>query len=167
MNLNPIWDNFFTKKADSSSIDFLKSISLFEDLKSSEVVRLERTLHTREYKKDEIVFNEGEPGAALYIVEDGKVEIYINYETEPILLATLEKGMFFGEIALFDETPRSATVVAAKDSVLIALSKPDFKLFSKKEPEIGNKIVMRLGKILSKRLIVANHQIEELKSVHV
>ncbi len=167
MNLNPIWDNFFSKRVDNSIINFLKSIYLFEDLKSGEIIRLERTLHKRHYKKDEVIFKEDEPGAALYIVEDGKIEIYINYETEPILLTGLEKGMFFGELALFDETPRSATVVAAKDSVIIALSKPDFQLFSKKEPEIGNKIIMRLGKILSKRLRVANNQIEELKSVHV
>lgn len=167
MNLNPIWDNFFDNNVNHVTIDFLKSISLFENLKSNEIARLERTLHTRYYKKDEIVFKEDEPGAALYIIKEGKVDIYINHETSPILLATLEKGMFFGELALFDATPRSATIVASKDTVLIALSKPDFILFSQKEPAIGNKIVMRLGKILSKRLRLANEQIEELKSLHV
>lgn len=166
MNINPIWDNFFEKNISTNTIDFLKSISLFEKLKSREIIRLERTLHTRKYKKDEIIFKDGEPGAALYIIKEGKIEIFINYETEPILLATLEKGMFFGELALFDESPRSATVVTAKESVLIALSKPDFILFSQKEPVIGNKIIMRLGKILSSRLRVANEQIEELKSHH-
>ena len=132
MNLNPIWDNFFARKTDSTIIDFLKSISLFENLKSREIVRLERTLHTRHYKKDEVVFREDEPGAALYIIKEGKVDIFINHTTNPILLTTLEKGMFFGELALFDETPRSATVVASKDSTLIALSEPDFMVFSKK-----------------------------------
>lgn len=167
MNLNPIWDNFFTKNENTSTIEFLKSVSLFKELKYAEVTRLERTLHTRHYIKDEIIFKENEPAAALYIIQEGKVDIFINYGTEPILLATLEKGMFFGELALFDETPRSATVVASKESVLVALSKPDFILFSKKEPAIGNKIVMSLGSILAKRLRVANDQIEELKSLHV
>ena len=167
MNLNPIWDNFFNENINNVNIDFLKSISLFEHLKSNEVARLERTLHTRNFKKDEIVFKEDEPGAALYIIKEGKVDIFINHDADPILLATLDKGMFFGELALFDATPRSATIVASKDSELIALSKPDFILFSEREPAIGNKIVMRLGQILSKRLRIANEQIEELKSLHV
>ena len=167
MKLNALWDNFFAKDIKSTTLDFLKSISLFENLKITEIARLERTLYTRHYKKDEIVFKEDEPGAAVYIVKEGKVAIYKNYATNPILLATLEKGMFFGELALFDESPRSATVVASKECVLIALSKPDFMLFSAKEPAIGNKIVMSLGNILASRIRIANEQIEELRSQHV
>lgn len=167
MNLNPIWDNFFPKNVESTTIDFLKSITLFEHLKSKEVQRLERSFHTRYFKKDEIIFNEDDPGAALYILKEGSVSIYINYKSSPILLASIEPGMFFGELALFDETPRSATVVASKDSVLLALSEAEFNLFSKKEPKIGNKIMMSLGKILSVRLRVANDQIEKLKSLDV
>ena len=166
MDINTLWDNFFTKSKTDSIVDFLKSISLFEDLKTGEILRLERTLHKRHYRKGEVIFNEGEPGAALYIVKEGEVEIVINYDTEPIILTKLSSGMFFGEIALFDETPRSATVVASKESEIIALSKPDFILFSQKEPFIGLKIVMRLGEILSIRLKRSNKQIEELKSSH-
>lgn len=164
MSLNTLWDNFFTKDKRGSIVDFLKSISLFEDLKTSEITRLERTLHKRNYRKGEVMFNEGEPGAALYIIKDGEVEVFINYETDPISLTKLSSGMFFGEIALFEETPRSATVVASKECEIIALSKPDFILFSQKEPSIGLKIVMRLGEILSVRLRTSNKQIEELRS---
>jgi len=166
MKTNTLWDNFFTKNKTDSIVDFLKSISIFEDLKTAEILRLERTLHKRHYTKGEVVFNEGEPGAALYIIKEGEVEITMNYKTDPIVLTNLSKGMFFGEIALFDETPRSATVVASKECEIIALSKPDFILFSQKEPSIGLKIVMRLGEILSIRLKTSNKQIEELKSSH-
>lgn len=165
--MNPIWDNFFVKNVNNTTINFLKSINLLDGLKTNELSRLERTLHTRHYKKDEIVFKEDEPGAALYMIKEGQVDIYINYESKPILLATLESGMFFGELALFDETPRSATVVASKETTLIALSKPDFMVFAKKEPNIGNKIIMNLGSILSSRLRVANEQIQDLKSGNV
>ncbi|MCW8838941.1 MAG: cyclic nucleotide-binding domain-containing protein [Thiovulaceae bacterium] len=167
MDINTLWDNFFTKSKTDSIVDFLQSISLFEDLKTGEILRLERALHKRHYRKGEVLFNEGEPGAALYIIKDGEVEVVINYESEPIVLTKLSNGMFFGEIALFDETPRSATVVASKECEIIALSKPDFILFSQKEPSIGFKIVMRLGEILSIRLKTSNKQIEELKSSHV
>ena len=160
MNKHPIWDNFFTKAGNKSIVSFLKSIALFEDLKHHEIVRLERTLHKRYFKKDEVIIREGEPGAAMYVVKEGKVNVFIHYDTQPILLTSLETGMFFGELALFDENPRSATIAAEKDTILIALSKADFEVFSQKEPSIGYKIVMRLGSIVSKRLRVANDQIE-------
>lgn len=166
MKLNILWDNFFTKDKTDSTVDFLKSITLFEDLKIDEIKRLERTLHKRHYRRGEIIFNEGEPGAALYILKDGEVDILINYDEEPILLTKLHNGMFFGEIALFDESPRSATVEASSECEIITLSKPDFILFSQKEPTIGIKIVMRLGEILSTRLKASNKQIEELKTYH-
>lgn len=167
MAINTLWDNFFSKNKTDSTVDFLKSISLFNDLKKSEILRLERILHKREYKKGEVIFNEGEPGAALYIVKDGEVDVIINYANDPVKLAELSKGMFFGEIALFSETARTATVVAVNDSKIIALSKPDFILFSQKEPSIGIKIVMKLGEILSIRLKKSNKQIEELRSENV
>ena len=167
MEINTLWDNFFTKNKADSIVDFLKSISLFEDLKTGEILRLERTLHKRHYRKGEVIFNEGEPGAALYIIKEGEVDVVINYDSQdPISLTSLTNGMFFGEIALFDETPRSATIVASKECEIIALSKPDFILFSQKEPSIGLKIVMKLGEILSIRLKTSNKQIEELRSNH-
>ena len=49
MKLNILWDNFFTKDKTDSIVDFLKSITLFEDLKATEILRLERTLHKRSY----------------------------------------------------------------------------------------------------------------------
>jgi len=164
MSINTLWDNFFTKDKTGSIVDFLKSISIFKDLKTNEILRLERTLHKRHYRKGEIIFNEGEPGAALYIIKEGEVDVAINYDSDPIILTKLSSSMFFGEIALFDETARSATVVASKECEIVALSKPDFILFSQKEPAIGLKIVMRLGEILSLRLKTSNKQIEELKS---
>ena len=165
MQVNTIWDNFFTKNKHDSTVGFLESIDLFDDLKPREIKRLERTLHNRVYKTGEVIFNEGDPGAALYIIKSGEVDIVIkNTSKSPIYLTKLTSGMFFGEIALFDETPRSATVIASTESEIIALSKPDFILFSKKEPGIGMKISMKLGKILSTRLIATNKQVEELKS---
>lgn len=167
MDISVLWDNFFRKNKTDSLIDFLSSTTLFEDLKKSEISRLERTLHKRNYKKGEVVFNEGEPGAALYIIKSGSVDVLINYDKDPINLTNLSKGMFFGELAIFDESARSATVVASSECEMIALSKPDFVLFSQKEPFIGFKIVMRLGEILSKRLKKSNKLIEELRSQDV
>ncbi len=161
MSVSALWDNFFTSDEKKNDIDFLQSIPLFDSLKHSEIVRLERNLHDRNFSKGEEIFFEGEPGAALYIIKEGKVEIYKNYKEDKILLATLGEGTFFGELALFDESPRSATAVATKDTLLLAFSKPSLAQFSEKNPASGFKISMRLGEILSQRLRTANDQIEE------
>lgn len=161
MQLNALWDNFFTSSETQNDIDFLKEIPLFDSLKNSELIRLGRILHERSYHKNEEVFFEGEPGAALYIIKEGKIDIYKNYTEDKILLASLGEGTFFGELALFDESPRSATAVASKETTLLAFSKPALALFSEQNPSTGFKISMRLGEILSQRLRVANEHIEE------
>lgn len=160
MKLNVLWDNFFTHESEQSENEFLNDIPLFDSLKKSEIVRLERNLHLRHYKEGETVFSEGEPGAALYIIKKGFINIYKVHEEEKILLVRLLPGNFFGELALFDESPRSATAIAAKETTLYALSQADLAQFSEKNPSIGFKISMRLGAILSQRLRMANSQIE-------
>ena len=160
MKLNVLWDNFFTTDSEQNDNEFLQDIPLFDGLKSSEIVRLERNLHLREYKEGETIFSEGEPGAALYIIKKGFVNIYKINGEEKFLLVRLLPGNFFGELALFDESPRSATAIAAKDATLYALSQADLAQFSEKNPDIGFKISMRLGGILSQRLRMANSQIE-------
>ena len=57
MNKNTLWDNFFIQKKSNSMIDFLKSITLFEDLKTDELIRLERTLYKRHYEDKALVIN--------------------------------------------------------------------------------------------------------------
>lgn len=163
MAKNPLWDNFFTKSIDESIYTLLKSIPLFNNLKRNELAQLERSMHLRDYNANEVIFMEGEPGAALYIIKSGEVEIYKNYEREPIKLVTLSSGMFFGEMALFDESPRSATAVVSKKCELLALSEPDLAIFSHKNAKIGLKIVTSLGQILSVRLRAANEQIERFE----
>lgn len=155
-----LWDNFFAKSMDESIFTLLKSIPLFDNLKRNELAQLERSMHLRDYNTNEVIFSEGDPGAALYIIKSGEIEIYKNYERDPIKLVTLSSGMFFGEMALFDESPRSATAIASKKCELLALSEPDLSLFSQKNAKIGLKIITRLGQILSARLRAANEQIE-------
>ncbi len=164
MKLNVLWDNFFTTDSEQSENEFLREIPLFDSLKNSEIVRLERNLHIRKYKENETIFAEGEPGAALYIIKKGFVNIYKMNGDDKILLVRLLPGNFFGELALFDESPRSATAIATKESTLYALSQADLAQFSEKNPDIGFKISMRLGGILSQRLRMANTQIEAKNS---
>lgn len=73
---------------------------------------------SRTYSKSEVVFNENTQGNEMYIIYSGKVKIYKEREPgkRPMLLATLRAGEFFGEMALVDLSPRSATAIAAEDN---------------------------------------------------
>ncbi len=79
------------------------------------------------YPADETVVREGDPGDALYIIVEGTVEIH----TGGRMVARMTAGDFFGEISLFDGEPRSATVVAVDDVVLLKLKSSDFETLLK------------------------------------
>ena len=164
MDRNALWDNLFRKKDAEPLRELLRNIPLFSSLGSYELTRLERIMHERHYKEDEPVFLEGEPGAALYIIKSGTIAIYKNYDKQAIRLAELGPESFFGEMALFSESPRSATAIAKETCTLLALSKPDLDLFAERNPKIGLKILENLGAIISERLRIANDQIEILQS---
>ena len=95
----------------------------------------------RAYADGEIVFREGEKGDVMYVIQSGKVKIVKTSTSKDVLLATLEKGDIFGEMALFDRLPRSATAVAESDTNILRIDKK--KLFStiSKNPTVVLKIL--------------------------
>jgi signal transduction histidine kinase len=96
---------------------------------SDEEIRLVAECCSEElHELGEIIFVEGAVADRFYIVIDGRVEVWKNYgDPKPDLLATLESGRFFGEMALIDELPRSATVVAKERTRLLSLYRDDFR----------------------------------------
>ncbi|HEY3222795.1 MAG TPA: cyclic nucleotide-binding domain-containing protein [Pseudolabrys sp.] len=104
------------------------------------------------YKKaGETIFKEGETGKELYVIKSGQVEIRL----ENRLLATLEANDIFGEMALFDSTPRSATAVAKTDVALVPVSKKDFVALVSRAPTFALDIMS----MLARRLREANKAI--------
>ncbi len=75
------------------------------------------------FKKGEVVFNEGDKGNAMYIIKSGKVDVIKDTGKEEVVLATLEPKSFFGEMALFGDPSRSATIRAAEDTKMIVITK--------------------------------------------
>ena len=108
---NPVWAFIFPLKRDrQSQSELLSTLPIFDGLSRGQLRQIIRTLHERTYVKDEAVFNETEPGAGLYIIESGRVVISKHVDGgDPIVLAEFVKGNFFGELALIEEIPRSAT----------------------------------------------------------
>jgi CRP/FNR family transcriptional regulator, cyclic AMP receptor protein len=164
--MNVIWSNVFKLRSEGTGqtqiTEILKKIPVFEDLTKRELGAIERILHKREYRQDELIFREGEPGVGMYIIESGKVRIVT--ETGKRTLAELAEGEFFGELALLDESPRSATAVAIQPSVILGFFQPDLFGLIERNPQLGVKIVLRLARSIGERLRRANEQLQKHES---
>lgn len=139
----------------------LREIPLFDGLSRGELSAIKSILHRREYDPGEVLFHQGNPGVGMYIIHEGTIEIV--YEPTEDTLAELSDGDFFGELALLNETPRSATAVARTGAVLYGLFRPDLLGLVEREPSLGVQILLRMAQVISERLIHANEQVRDLR----
>src|SRR5882724_7542774 len=151
MRADGIWGNIFRLGPRKESLaEILQNIPLFRELTPRELRVLERVVHTRSYDADEPVFVETEPGAGMYVIRSGHIDIVLRYKSDhPLILAELEAGDFFGEMALLGDTSRSATAVARERSELIGFFHPDLIEIISLYPAMGAKISFGLAKTLA------------------
>jgi|YelNatPaOPRAMG01_1025707.scaffolds.fasta_scaffold01436_7 CRP-like cAMP-binding protein len=97
------------------------------------------------YRKGEIIFYEGEPGAEMYIVQSGRVEIYKLVGGEKRFLQVMEKGDFFGEMSLLEGIPRTATAEAVEDAEVIVINGATFDQMIKSNIEIAVRMLRKLS----------------------
>ena len=159
--LNPLWGNLFgtpslNSPEDEEIVHVLKGIPLFEGLSRRELAAVTRILYRRTYEAEEIIFHQGDPGLGMYIIVRGMVGIV----SQPAghTLAELHDGDFFGELALLDELPRSATATARRPSTILGFFQPDFFALVERHPRLGVKILLRLARMVGRRLRVAGDQ---------
>ena len=160
-----VWGNIFKRKAseEETTMAILKWVPLFKNLKNSSLREFEKLLHRRTYKADEAIFWEGEPGVGMYIVQEGTVAIYKgSSEKEREELAKLAQGEFFGELALLDESPRSATAMALEDSKILGLFRPDLLELIDRKPRLGNQFLFNLSLLIGERLKHTNDELQTL-----
>jgi CRP/FNR family transcriptional regulator/CRP/FNR family cyclic AMP-dependent transcriptional regulator len=136
----------------------LAQVPLFAELPPDRLRELAQMCRRRVYQRGETIFHKGDPGSGLYILTGGQVKIVLPSETgEEALLAVLEAGDFFGELALFDGLPRSATVVAVQNAEVLVLHRDDFLGFVARNPEVA----IALFGVLSRRLRAADELIQD------
>ncbi|HEY4744339.1 MAG TPA: cyclic nucleotide-binding domain-containing protein [Desulfuromonadaceae bacterium] len=155
------WARLFGYKSNHTSdnvstIGLLSRVPLFEDLNKRELGALERILHHRQYMRGEVIFRQGERGMGMYIVQQGRVAI--TTEPENHELFELQDGDFFGEVALLDESPRSATAVAKTDCSVFGFFQPDLFGLIARDSRLGVKIVLRVSRYVGQRLRQANER---------
>jgi CRP-like cAMP-binding protein len=112
----------------------------------------------KDFKAGTVLFHEGQPGDHMYVITHGEVEIRRNVGETERVLAVLPAGEFFGEMAILNARPRSATAVVRVDSRLLVIAGNTFEAMLRARPEIA----MRIIKALASRLENANQHIELL-----
>ncbi|MBE3575834.1 MAG: Crp/Fnr family transcriptional regulator [Firmicutes bacterium] len=139
--------------------DRLKQVPLFAQMDDDDLERLAQIVRVAEYRRGEQVFLAGDPGDAFYMVISGSVRIYILSEDgREKTLTLLGPGEFFGEMALVDDAPRSASAQALEFARLMVLSRGAFTHMITTHPDMAIKVI----RVLSQRLREANSQMEQL-----
>lgn len=135
-------------------VDFLRQASLFTDLSHGDLRRLARIVHERAYRDGEIIFEQGTPGAALYLLRGGMVEIMRKKRNgEEIPLAMLEPPASFEELAAVGaEVVHWASARAHGPVSLVAIGRSDLDALSRNFPLLANKILMKLAQVISVQL---------------
>lgn len=111
----------------------------------------------RHYKDNTMIFCENEPGNELYIIQTGKVKI-TKIVNEEVLLAVLKPGDIFGEMALLENKPRSASAITFGDVNLLVINKSNFEGMVQAQPQLATKLIQ----LLSERIWTAYRQLENL-----
>ncbi len=140
-------------------LDLLRIVPIFTELDDKVLKKIVEIGLERKYTKNSIVFLEEEIGAILFIIISGKVKIVrTDDEGKEVILSILGTGDFFGEMALLDGLPRSATVVALDKTELFIIHRREFLELMENSPQIATSLMNEL----TRRLRKANEQIEDL-----
>jgi cGMP-dependent protein kinase len=110
-------------------VQFASRVPLFSTLAPSELPLVAGAFSVVEYKEDEVIIRQGDPGRELFIIESGRVGVSVQWPwlEDPVRVRELEEGSYFGEDALLSGAPRSASLVALEDCKLWVLERSDFE----------------------------------------
>ena len=143
-----------------------RSIYLFKDLSDEELSLISDITAERDFFAREVIFKEGDAGDAFYAVIEGKVRISKEIEgAGEEALTILDKGSYFGEMALIDEFPRSASATAHTDCRVLMMDKADFSQLLSRNKDLAYKLLWVFCQVLSQRLRDTNEKIISLFAI--
>jgi len=126
----------------------LANIPLFESLTPEDLDALARRMEQIDYPENSVIFNQGDEGSSLFLIEEGAVDISYGEGRGRVVLATLFPSQYFGELSLFDGAPRSATATAVKRSLLLRLDREHLVDFVNKNPAAALRIIAEMSERL-------------------
>lgn len=127
----------------------LKETRLFRDISDDALEKLAQRVTIRTYRKGQLVCYEGDPASSLFVLLDGLVKVFVTSdEGESMLLVTLRPPDVFGELALIDSQPRSASAEALKDTQLLELGRQPFLEVLHSDPASVDGLLVTLGGLI-------------------
>jgi CRP-like cAMP-binding protein len=131
--------------------DFLGGHPLFSGLTEAEVAQLlkDEASEERAYPPDSVILREDEFGDSLFLIGSGSVQVARQGTAgQPVPLAGLKAGEFFGEVAVLERRPRSATVTAEEDCLLLEVRGEEFRKLLEAHPDMRSKVRAKMGERL-------------------
>jgi CRP/FNR family cyclic AMP-dependent transcriptional regulator len=135
-----------------TDVSFLLTYPIYRDFEPQDIDVLSGICEEEKHKDKEIIFSEGDPGNAMYIIKSGAVKVWKETENRRKLIVLLSDGEFFGEMTLLDSAPRSATVTAEGETVLVKLSVDNFGRLKTEYAATGFKVMGVLLKFMAHRI---------------
>ncbi|HZI11066.1 MAG TPA: Crp/Fnr family transcriptional regulator, partial [Myxococcus sp.] len=132
-----------------SQAQLLAQVSIFQDLGPADLEHLSTLVRSRRYARGEVIFHQGDVGTALYVIRTGEVAIRLSSsDGKEVILALLDRGDFFGELALLDGEPRSTDAVAREEVDLLSLQREDFRRFLDARPQVALGLLATLSRLV-------------------
>jgi len=131
--------------------ELLRIVPLFSDLEDEELELLAQASYPAHFYKGQVILMEEEEGNTLFVIERGKVKVSVqDKEGRELVLAVLGEGDFFGEMAILDGKPRSASVVALEDTLALTLRRGDFLNIIHRNPWVAVRLLEEMAKRIRK-----------------
>ncbi len=166
MNEFPLWETLTkkTKDPESEMIDRMKDVQVFTGVPPRSLRFVRSMCHIRQYPTGQHIFRTDEPGVGMYIILEGKVEIYRDENELRTSYQTLEVGDSFGELGLLEDTNRSASAIATSDTRLLGFFRPDLESLLQRKPRLASRIVFNLARVIGQKLIRTNEVLEKIST---
>jgi CRP/FNR family transcriptional regulator, cyclic AMP receptor protein len=130
-------------------VELLGRVPVFSTLVHSDLERIAQLAVPRQFEPGQVVFREGDASDTCYIVRDGRARATHEHgDGRMITLATFGSGDIFGELAMFEDERRSATIEAIEPTNVVAVLGPDMRALMSEHPEIATRLVIALAKRL-------------------
>jgi CRP/FNR family cyclic AMP-dependent transcriptional regulator len=147
----------------AETVAFLREVRLFKDIAEPELTALAQSLRQRPLRRGQVLFREGDAGEEMFIVLRGSILISkpVTGRVEQVL-ARVGPGDFFGEMSLFDRSPRSATIQADSDAILLTLDREALPRLTEQSPRAAAAFFHALVQVFIERLRASGNLVAEV-----
>lgn len=164
----PRWlRRFFKNEQYSETVHFFRNISIFHGLSSGQLGRVMLAMQRRAYQTGEKLFEEGQPGKAVFIIKSGRVELSRQTSEGIRKLGILGPGQMFGEMALLEQMTRTATATVVEDGEIYLLYTASLEALIRNHPRIGVRLLRNMAIMLSALLRRTNKELDRLSRAPV